>query len=184
MRKTLCFIVILALLLGSLPACLADSPFPSMIQSPKKTAETSDDALVTAALQALRAAWQKEYASSGHYCAGEHLIDIRGTRLIRIKKSLAESEAKYFGDISCIVEFLMYDDYYGMQGAAHLVGYYDQSFTLNTVTVHRNGMLEAVKQSPLRLYTSRTYNYDFSAFVEEVVDFGDKYNQVMTFTVR
>ena len=186
MRKILSCIMVLMLLSNGLAVCSASPLFPSMVGSPQATEApaANDDTLIRAALRTLESAWRKEYNTANHYSAGEHLVDIRGTRLIRIKDSLEEREEKYFGDISCVIEFLMYDDYYGMDGSGHNVGYYDVSQQLCYVVVHRNGIYEAVKMSPFRLYSSRTYIQDFSSFVEEVIDYRDLFNQVFTFTVR
>ena len=186
MRKLLVCLMVFTMLAGCIPACLADSPFPSLIRPQERASEPAadDDTLIRAALQTLRAAWQKEYSSGKYYCSGEHLIDIRGTRLIRIKKTLEEREAKTFSDIACIIEFLMYDDYYATEVSGHGVGYYDVSLTRNCVVVHRSGYMESVSRSPLILYSGRTYVYDYTPLVEEVIDFRDRYNQVFTFTVH
>ena len=185
MRKLVSCLIIVIILTGYAAVGSAGPLFPGMLPQQETTpAVQDDDALIRAAVQTLKGAWQKEYSTSNHYSAGEYMVDIRATRLIRIKEDLEEREAKYFGDVSCIIEFLMYDDYYGVDGAGHGVGYHDVSQMLNSVIVHKNGILEAVKASMIRQYSARTYIYDYIFFIKEVIDCGDTYNQVLTFTVR
>ncbi len=184
MRKLMSCLLIMIAIMGSM-AAYAGPAFPAMLPQQESTASAvpDDDALIRAAVQTLRGAWQKEYAPANYYSAGIYTLDIRATQLIRIRSELAEREAKYFGDIDCIIEFLVYDDSLSMNGGGHGVGYHDVSRILYTVVVHRGGTLEAVKTSPIRLYASRTYEHDYSTFIEEVVDYGDQYNQVFDFVV-
>ena len=182
MRKLILCLMMAALLAGYVSAGSVDPVFPDMLPLYEKAVSLDDDAIIRAAVQTLKSAWQKEYTTGYRETPGEYVVDIRATRLVRIKDELEEREAKYFGDISCIIEFLIYDDYLG--GAGHGAGYHDMSRMFCSVAVHRGGFLEAEKVSPFSMYTSRTYNYDYSSFIEEVVDYADQYNQVLTFTVR
>ncbi len=186
MKPMLAILMTLTILVCCAGPAFAGFAFPAT-PAPKNVSETtvrSDDSLIRAALSSLRSAWQKEYSNSKWYPAGEYVVDIRGTRLIRIKDELAEREAKYFGDISCLIEFLMYDDSYGMDGPGHNAGYHDISMQNYTVVVYRSGLMSSVKMSPIQTYRSRTYISNFSTFIEEVVDYRDQYNQVFTFTVK
>ena len=180
MKTCIALLLALLLCLGTITA-LAGPAFPGMIETPgAAVAPVSDDAVIRQALSALRSAWQQEYLGQ-HYCAGEHRLDIRGTRVIRVKSELAEREAKYFGDVACMVEFLIYNDYFAAEQPGPGVGYDDAVQRLNTVVVYRSGLMQAVALSPIESYRSRTYSNDYTGFIEEVVDYGGQYNQVFTF---
>ena len=144
MRKLILCLTIVILMTGYALAGSADPAFPDMLpQQDTSAAGRDDDALIKAAVQTLKSAWQKEYATCYKDIPGEYLVNIRDTRLIRIRDELEEREAKHFGDISCVIEFLLYDDYLG--GAGHRAGYHDVSRMFCSVAVHRNGVLEAEK---------------------------------------
>ena len=118
----------------------------------------------------------RAYAGSG---SGLH-----GGTASRVREELAEKEAKYFGDISCVIEFLLYDDMLSSSGPGHNAGYHDVSLQNYSVVVYRSGLVSTSKSSPITLYRSRTYESDYSSFIEEVVDYRDQYNQVFTFIVK
>lgn len=185
MKSMLAILITLTILVCCAGPAFAGFAFPAT-PAPKNVSETtvrSDDSLIRAALSSLHSAWQTEFSNPKRYPAGEYVVDIRGTRLIRIKDELAEREAKYFGGISCVIEFLLYDDLLSMDGPGHNAGYRDVSLQNCSVVVYRSGLM-SVKTSPISQYRTRTYVSDFSTFIEEVVDYRDQYNQVFTFTVR
>lgn len=185
MKSMLAILITLTILVCCAGPAFAGFAFPAT-PAPKNVSETAvrpDDSLIRAALSSLRSAWQTEFSNPKRYPAGEYVVDIRGTRLIRIKDELAEREEKYFGGISCVIEFLLYDDLLSMDGPGHNAGYRDVSLQNCAVVVYRSGLM-SVKTSPISQYRTRTYVSDFSTFIEEVVDYRDQYNQVFTFTVR
>ena len=49
--------------------------------------------------------------------------------------------------------------------------------------VSSEGVVSASSLSPIDRYRSRTYETDYSTFIEEVVDYGGQYNQVFSFIV-
>ena len=178
--------VILAMTLLVCAAAAEGPSFPGMIELITETPESpagSDDALIRSALSALRSHMRNEYTPAKGFQTGIYTVDIRSTRLIRIKADLPEREAKYFSNIACVIEFLMYDDYYSLSGGGHRTGYHDISMMNNCCTVSRAGVVSAVSLSPIRTYVSRTYETDYSTFIEEVVDYGAQYNQVFSFIV-
>ena len=178
MKSMLAILITLTILVCCAGPAFAGFAFPAT-PAPKNVSETTvrpDDSLIRAALSSLRSAWQTEFSNPKQYPA-------RGTRLIRIKDELAEREEKYFGGISCVIEFLLYDDLMSMDGPGHNAGYRDVSLQNCAVVVYRSGLM-SVKPSPIAQYRARTYINDYSTFIEEVVDYRDQYNQVFTFTVR
>ena len=184
MKPMLAILITLTILVCCAGYVSADPVFPATpVPHTDSALPLPRSSLIDMALVTLRSAWQKEYSNSKWYPAGEYIVDIRGTRLIRIKDQLEEREAKYFGDISCVIEFLLYDDSYSMDGPGHNAGYHDVSMQNCAVVVYRSGLM-SVKPSPIAQYRARTYINDYSTFIEEVVDYRDQYNQVFTFTVR
>ncbi len=195
---------LLILLLGLIllfPACsLGDDPDLSKMTSEELTdlqariqAELDSrhddyDEIVTKALSVLKKGWKEEYAKSNKP-GMTFYIDIRGVRIVRIRDDLGEKEAKYFEGIKYLVDFLLYDDYIscgtfsanGAVGSGYNVGYLDYSGVKNVVTVDHDGNMVLAQTSPLRMYRAKTYECDFSTIIEEVIDFHEKYNQLMEF---
>lgn len=140
------------------------------------------DGLVADAFEVLKAGWQEEYEK--YAVPGmTYSLDIRGVRVIRIKDSLEQREAAYFGDVQYVVEFLFYDDYYccpsGLAGSN--AGYLAYSGFRYSVVVDRKGQM-SLAMDPFRLYSTRTYTFDFSLFIDEVTDYGTKYNRMIEFS--
>lgn len=139
--------------------------------------------LVTQALGVLKSYWEEEYGR----CSSPgvtYLLDIRGVRIIKLKKDLAERESNLFGDVEYIIEFLYYNDYYSSSifgNSGHNVGYLDIfTPTSEAVMVHYDGSMK-LQVHPIQMYMSRYKELDYSLFIEEVVDLRDQYNQIIQF---
>ena len=155
----------------------------SRIQDELDNRPADYDVIISEALDVLRDGWEKEYAKTA-VPGTTYSIDIRGVRLIQIKDQLDGKEAEIFGGIRYLIEFLMYDDYFssGTGMAQCNAGYMMLSGMNSTVVVDRNNQMALQGNNLIRLYTARTYNYDYSLFIEKVVDFHEQYNQVIAFT--
>ena len=155
----------------------------SRIRAEMGSRQEDYDALITRALSMLKAAWQEELARYDNP-GKAYYVDIRGVRVIRIKEDLPERETEVFGGIKYLIEFLYYDDYMSCPAgftSGHNVGYLDYSGAFaNTFAVDDEGNM-VPKPSLIRSYASRTYEADYSLFIEEVIDFRDQYNQVIEF---
>ncbi len=153
----------------------------SRIQEEINSRPEDHEVLIAQALEVLKAGWKEEYdknATSGV----TFRLDIRGVRVIRIKDELNETAQKIFGDTKYVIEFLFYDDIYsdvnGFSG--HKVGYYDYSGQMDSVLVDRQNNM-TLSSHPIRNYSGRTYEMDYSSFIEEVTDYRDQYNQIIEF---
>ncbi len=137
--------------------------------------------MIAEALEVLKAGWKKEYdehAVPGTAC----ILDIRGVRVVELKKELEEQESKVFGDTRYIVEFLFYDDFRsafsGFSG--HNAGYTDMSLLNDSVLVDgQNNMTLAT--GLIRRYALKAAETDYSSFIEKVTDYRDRYNRMIEF---
>ncbi len=124
------------------------------------------DKRVTAAIDTLKEFWTEEYSrdyykeigSDGHF-------EIKNTRIIEIK----ENNTAMFKDVDYIVEFVLFTDYYG--GSL----YYESTPMYNSVIVYKNGTSK-VDSDYVSRYRNTNLSNDYSAFIESIDDFGDKYN--------
>ena len=78
-----------------------------------------------------------------------------------------------FGDIEYIVEFTLLSDYYGSYPYYQNIGNYD------TVVFYEDGSIDIPTNNLFRTYSSRTYSYDYSDFIADIMDCGASYNGVL-----
>jgi hypothetical protein len=123
------------------------------------------DETVLQAIQALKAAWEQDYATSATHSDG--YFEIKNTRVIYIK----DNSVAHFEDVACIVEFELYTDYYGS------APYYVNVGRLDSVTVYKDGTMEVNPMNPILVYSRATYTTDFSDFIGAITDYGTQYNQ-------
>ena len=135
------------------------------------------------AIEVLAEKWNENYWNED-YPDKEYLLDIRSTRIICIKDkdTLEGKAADYFGDVQYVVEFLMYDDYfsYGNISSGQNAGYYQNTGVDNHIVVYTDGSMEC-KTNFIRVYSSMTYNMDYSVFIDQVIDFHEHFNQRIHF---
>lgn len=138
--------------------------------------------MINQALDVLKARWKEEYDQCGKPGVTFRL-DVRGVRVIRMKDNMDEKAAGTFGNIKYLIEFLFYDDYYSdrLGYSGHNVGYYDYSGAQNSVIVDRDGNM-SISSNLIRIYVGKTYEQDYSGFIESVTDYRDQYNQVIEFS--
>jgi len=137
--------------------------------------------MVNKAIEVLAEAWNETY-SNGNYTTEEYRVDIRNTRIICIKDVLEETEEKYFGNVEYIIEFMIFDDTFSAGGypSGYNAGYYSYSGVDDNVVVYRDGQMECKTQAITR-YRSQTFKYDYSTFIEQIIDLHDQFNQVIRF---
>ena len=143
--------------------------------------ETAYAELVDQAIDVLAQKWNDIYWEEENPDK-EYLLDIRGVRIVCIKDDLAEKPAEFFDGVQYIVEFLLYTDYMsvGEIASGHNAGYYDNIGMYDNVVVYRDGRMECLSHV-LSDYRSRTYELDYSTFIEQVIDLHEQYNQVIQF---
>ena len=140
-------------------------------------ARSDEAAVLSKAVDALRRGWLAEY--TGKYGMSRNgYLNITHTRISYIREDfaaqdLSESKAAApFQNAYCVVEFLLMSDYNGT------APYYSNATVWDSVIVYRDGTAKAVQQSPFRMYSARTYDYDYTDMIEEVRDCGDACNAV------
>ena len=121
-------------------------------------------AMLLKARNVLINAWEEIYKDSRTESDG--YFQIKNTRLITFKKNTN----KYFSDVAYIVEFVVFSDYYGS------APYYANAGFMDSVVVYRNGTMEANQNNLLKMYSSKTFSYDYSEFLEQIKDYADAYN--------
>lgn len=143
----------------------------SNTSSYKKTTEkptekpTKYHDIIIDAIEEVKDCWRQhydepEYKSDGYF-------ESKNTRLITIK----DNEIEQFHDVSCIIEFELFTDYYGSSP------YYENININDNVIVYKNGTMD-VANSPIQMYRAMTFISDFSGFIESIDDYQDQYNCV------
>ena len=145
--------------------------------------------MVNEAIEVLAERWDENYWES-EYPDKEYLLDIRSTRVVCIRDSFDEEQndtiagvrEELFGEVQCIIEFLLYTDYLsvGEIESGQNVGYYVNPMTDDNVIVYKDGSMECVSEY-LQRYRSRTFTVDFSTVIDQVIDLHEEYNQVIRF---
>lgn len=120
---------------------------------------------VSKAINELQNHWEELYADVNYDTDG--YFEIKNTRIVYIK----ENDTDEFKDIDCIVEFVLYTDYYGS------APYYQHVGIDDTVVVFKDGSMK-VQYNLINRYRMKYYSNDFSGFIESITDYSDKYNCV------
>ena len=148
-------------------------PVQVTVTSENYAENTEYDALVKEALGSLRKAW-KDMAREDKYMNTPH-VNVRDTRIIKIsenpvrKDTAEEKEVEELRDVEYIIEFLLYSNYISDTYPLN-VGICD------SVTVYKNGEMEAPKKNLLTLVRAKYYISDFSGIIDEIIYLGDAYD--------
>lgn len=140
-------------------------------KSKKKNTAPKQDEVVVAAVETLEQHWTELYKQE-QYKDEDGYFEIKNTRKIQIKDTVTGADedvaAEMFGDVDCIVEFVLYTEYYPQS-------YVSQAPLSTRVIVYDDGRME-VGGDLLTDYSRRVYSFDYSGIIESVKDYGDKYN--------
>lgn len=128
--------------------------------------DNSQKELVDDAIEELKLSWEDIYDNL--IFETDRYFEIKNTRVIEITKNDIEE----FEDVDCIIEFVLYTDYFGAAPYYSCIGLSD------SVIVYNNGDMEVSSINLLRSYSGRYYTYDYSDIIKAVNDYGDKYNCV------
>ena len=142
-------------------------------------AEDKYDSIVEAAIESFADTWKTTLTDDSYQTDG--YVSIKNTRIIVLKEDPVFSsdtnkrsyEAAFKG-ARYVVEFLFYADYFGS------APYYSYPGINNAVLVFEDGSCETVK-NPVDTYRSRSYETDYSGFIEECIDLGGDYNRDFDF---
>lgn len=170
LRKTVfCFLL---LILFSNITCIAESVTHEY------------DELILKSIQGIKNEWAQLYSQNEEWYKDGY-FEIKNTRLIKISdapKALVEDSKgniqeqsldKYFGNIKYIIEFMILDNY--MNSAPY---YSSHSGRYNSVTIYDDLSIKVESHySYFNTFSGKTYITDYSGIIEEVIDFGDRFNQ-------
>ncbi len=130
--------------------------------------DNSQNELVNNAIKELKSEWKNIYDKT--MLETDRYFEIKNTRVITIK----ETDIEEFKDVKYIVEFVLYTDYFGS------APYHSNYRISNSVIVYNNGDMKVPRKDLLEDYSIKNYIWDYSNIIDNVKDYGDKYNCVET----
>lgn len=125
------------------------------------------DAVITKAIKELKDCWEDEYKETQIEMDG--YFEIKNTRIITIKPN----DIEIFDNVQYIVEFELFTDYLGS------APYHENCGRFDNVIVYEDGTME-VSHGLIDQYRSRTYQSDFSDFIQDIDDYQGYYNCIET----
>lgn len=155
MKKFLVLLIALCLLLCGCSSKSSDAP----------EIEKGQEKYIIDATDALIKFWKTEYSESG---ISDNYLEIKNTRIITIK----DNSNEYFSDIECIVEFVLFSNYYDT------APYYTNVGTNDCVIFYKDGTVE-VSPNYFNLYRNYTYSTDFNDVIDTIYDFEHYFNRVV-----
>lgn len=123
---------------------------------------------IDTAKQALSQEWREIF--SDHIQDGmetDGYLEIKNTRVIEVKPN----ENELFSDVSAVVEFTLYSDYFGS------TPYYSDARTADSVVFYNDGSCEVVR-NPFLIYSANSFSYDYSDLIAAIYDFQSDFNEV------
>ena len=123
--------------------------------------------MIKQAIEEVKHTWQHTYSylnneNDGHF-------EIKNTRVITIK----ESDIKQFKDVSYVIEFEIYSDYFATAPYYYSLDKHDQ------VIVYKDGKMEVPTKDVFKNSTMQNKE-NISKVIESIDDYGDKYNCIET----
>ena len=158
MKRLIAILVLIAIIF-----CFAACGIQKQESSATDTGNLKHHEIVTEATQQLKQYWKQHYKEDDIETDG--YFEIKNTRVITIK----ENEIELFKDVDYIIEYELYTDYMGS------APYYENCGVKNNVVVYKNGTMD-VTNSLIRMYRSKTYQTDYSGFIEAIDDYQGQYN--------
>ena len=122
----------------------------------------NNDAMIKDAVELITEYWEEQYSEDD---IGDWYFEIKNTRVIHIK----ENDIEQFKDVEYIIEFDIYTDWFGT------APYYSNVFINSDVVINKDGSMK-VESRVMNTYRNKTFDTDFSDFIEEIIDYKDKYN--------
>lgn len=123
---------------------------------------------VTTAKQAVVQEWETIYADSlARGQSTDGYMEIKDTRVIEI----APNSNEYFSNISAVVEFVLYTDYFGS------TPYYSNAHRADSVVFYTDGSYEVCDKNPFELYFAQTYSSDYSDLIAGIHDLKSGFNE-------
>ncbi len=149
MKKCINFLLIFAILC-SFSGCISDK-----------------NDMVVEAVDLLQRHWKETYDEMQIETDG--YFEIKNTRVVDIK----DNDVDEFQNVDYIIEFELYTDMYGS------APYYQDVNAYDTVVVYKDdGSMKVSSGNLFRLYSGKTYVFDYSNIIESIKDYGGEYNCV------
>ena len=117
----------------------------------KAIALAEEDEIITKAIESLTEYWASEMYSGSYVGSENGYLEIKWTRVVR---------------------FFLLSDYFGS------APYYGHAGIAEWVAFKTDGSFEVLKQDPISLYRSKTFETDFEPIIESISDRGSDFNQV------
>lgn len=133
------------------------------------------DEQVEEALELVTEAWEEEYEDLAErgIDVGDS-IKIVNTQVVVLEKNAFADMGEPFEGAELIVEFEILSDCYGYN-----CDYYANDILMDTVVFYEDGSSEVLQVDLLKIYSHKTFNYDYSDIIDEVIDLGDAYNDTI-----
>lgn len=152
-----------------------------LLQCAGALAQTQNDA-AEKARDALLSYWTELYRAD-YYQGHTGYLEIKNTRVFTIADPVSSNDSlkandqkaqEIFGDIACVVEFLILTDYYTAEPYYSFSGIYDH------VLIMKDGTVKVSGSNPFQRYRTLTYLSDFSGIIRETRDLNGALNGVFT----
>ena len=155
--------IVALFLTGMIALLCASCSIKEATEKTEKEPTKEHNAVITEGIEELKDYWEDLYEESDVITDG--YFEIKNTRIITIKNN----DIALFDDVKYIIEFELYTDYMGS------APYYENAGTHDNVIVYENGTMD-VSNSLIRAYRSKTYQMDYSDFIQTIDDYHGYYN--------
>ena len=120
---------------------------------------------IAKAIDEVSAVWKQIYLDDrSEEFRPDGYLEIKNTRVINIK----ENEIEEFDNVKCIVEFILYTDYFAS------APYYCNVGMNDTIMIFHDGTVEVTPKNPIEQYRIKYYTTDYSEFIDSIEDYHDK----------
>ena len=175
MKKKIAIIVFVVLVVSMfclLVSCKNNS-------STTTTATEEEKQMIEKSFDTLKTGWAKTLAeraekNNDENLRGNYTIDIKNTRLIKIKENTIE----HFQNVAYIVEFLPYINYFDPNDI-----YTVYTGINDNVVIFKDGHQELGRRY-INMYMESRYYFKTDEYVEEVKDFGSAFNRQITIKIK
>ena len=159
MKRCIAILTLIVVVLSTAACGKQDKVQPGTNQEELKHHE-----IVTEATEQLKKYWKQEYQDTKNNNTDGY-FEIKNTRVITMK----DNDIELFQDVAYIIEYELYTDYMGS------APYYENCGVNNNVVVYKNGTMD-VASNLIRLYRNKTFQTDYSGFIEAIDDYHGQYN--------
>ena len=161
------------------PIAQAEDAAPSLEELLEQRAEldkaiamAEEDEIIQKAIEALTDYWTEEVYQDESNNSKDGYLEIKWARVVYIKDDVTGTGTEQLAEMNCYVEFFLLSDYLGS------APYYSHVGISECVAFKKDGSFEVLRQDPILIYRTRTYQLDFEPIIESISDRGSDFNQV------